>query len=37
LVQNPLRLPYKSNNPDIEIGRHAIAIDERRAFFRTNL
>jgi uncharacterized protein (DUF2235 family) len=35
--ENPLRLPYTSNNPDIEIGRHAIAIDERRAFFRTNL
>src|SRR5207248_575013 len=25
------------NNPEIAIGRHAIAIDERRAFFRTNL
>jgi uncharacterized protein (DUF2235 family) len=36
-VENPLRLPYTSNNPDIQIGRHAIAIDERRAFFRTNL
>ena len=35
--ENPLRLPYTSNNPDIEIGRHAISIDERRAFFRTNL
>jgi len=35
--ENPLRLPYTSNNPDIEIGRQAIAIDERRAFFRTNL
>jgi uncharacterized protein (DUF2235 family) len=36
-VENSLRLPYTANNPDIEIGRHAIAIDERRAFFRTNL
>jgi uncharacterized protein (DUF2235 family) len=36
-IENPLHLPYSSNNPDIEIGRHAIAIDERRAFFRTNL
>jgi len=36
-VENPLKLPYVANNPDIEIGRHAIAIDERRAFFRTNL
>jgi uncharacterized protein (DUF2235 family) len=35
--ENPLRLPYTSDNPDIDIGRHAIAIDERRAFFRTNL
>src|SRR5207244_8686199 len=29
--------PYSADNPDIEHGRHAIAIDERRAFFRTNL
>lgn len=35
--ENPLRLPFTADNPDIEIGRHAIAIDERRAFFRTNL
>ena len=34
---NPLSLPYTSTNPDIEIGRHAVAIDEHRAFFRTNL
>ena len=26
-----------TNNPDIEIGRHAVAIDERRAFFRNHL
>ena len=36
-IENPLKLPYIANNPDIEIGRHAIAIDERRAFFRTHL
>lgn len=36
-IQNPTKLPYTANNPDIEIGRHAVAIDERRAFFRTNL
>lgn len=36
-VDNPLHLPYESNNPDIEIGRHAVSIDERRAFFRTHL
>jgi uncharacterized protein (DUF2235 family) len=32
----PLKLPFIADNPDIQIGRHAIAIDERRAFFRTN-
>jgi uncharacterized protein (DUF2235 family) len=36
-VENPLRLPFTASNPDIAIGRHAIAIDERRAFFRQNL
>jgi uncharacterized protein (DUF2235 family) len=36
-VENPLKLPYIANNPDIQIGRHAIAIDERRAFFRSHL
>jgi len=36
-IENQLRLPFVADNPDIEIGRHAIAIDERRAFFRTNL
>jgi uncharacterized protein (DUF2235 family) len=36
-LANPLSLPYTANNPDIQIGRHAIAIDEHRAFFRTNL
>ena len=35
--ENPLQLPFTGDNPEIEIGRHAIAIDERRAFFRTNL
>ena len=34
---NPLSLPFTATNPDIAIGRHAVAIDERRAFFRTNL
>jgi uncharacterized protein (DUF2235 family) len=34
---NPLSLPYTASNPDIAIGRHAVAIDERRAFFRSNL
>ena len=36
-VENPLKLPYVTANADIEIGRHAIAIDEHRAFFRNHL
>lgn len=36
-IQNPLRLPYTANSPEVTIGRHAMAIDERRAFFRQNL
>jgi uncharacterized protein (DUF2235 family) len=36
-VENPLKLPYVANNPDIRVGRHAVAIDERRAFFRNHL
>jgi uncharacterized protein (DUF2235 family) len=33
----PTHLPYTASNPDVEIARHAIAIDERRAFFPANL
>ena len=36
-VENPLRLPFTASNAAIHIGRHAVSIDERRAFFRTNL
>jgi uncharacterized protein (DUF2235 family) len=36
-IDNPLKLPYVANNPDIEIGRHAVSIDEHRAFFRNHL
>ncbi len=36
-VENPLKVPYESSNPDIEIGRHAVSIDEHRAFFRNHL
>ncbi len=36
-VENPLKLPFTVRNPDIKYARHAVAIDERRAFFRTNL
>ncbi len=34
---NPLTIPYSADDPDIAVGRQAIAIDERRAFFRPNL
>jgi uncharacterized protein (DUF2235 family) len=36
-IDNPLHLPFTSDNPSIVHGRHAVAIDERRAFFRSNL
>ena len=36
-IENPLHLPFTASNPEIGHGRHAVAIDERRAFFRTNL
>jgi len=36
-IENPLKLPYVANNPAIQIGRHAVSIDEARAFFRTHL
>ena len=36
-LENPLKLPYVTNNPDIQIGRHAVSIDERRAFLRNHL
>lgn len=34
---HPTRLPYTANNPDVAIARHAVAIDEHRAFFPPNL
>ncbi len=36
-LHNPVKLPFAAWNPDIAVGRHAVAIDERRAFYRTNL
>ncbi len=36
-VYTPLKLPYTAFNPDIVTGRHAVSIDERRAFYRQNL
>ena len=32
-IENPLKVPFETSNPDIEIGRHAVSIDEHRAFF----
>jgi uncharacterized protein (DUF2235 family) len=38
-LYNAVRFPFTkaTNNPDLNIVRHAVAIDERRAFFRQNL
>lgn len=36
-IYDPVKLPYTANNPSVLAGRHAISIDERRAFFRQNL
>jgi uncharacterized protein (DUF2235 family) len=35
-ISNPLTIPF-TTNPHIRKGRHAVSIDERRAFFRENL
>jgi uncharacterized protein (DUF2235 family) len=35
-IANPLALPYTHQLPNVSTVRHAIAIDEKRAFFRTN-
>src|SRR5260370_12144246 len=34
---DPVNLPFTAYNPSVRIIRHAVAIDERRAFFRQNL
>jgi uncharacterized protein (DUF2235 family) len=38
-IYNAVHFPFTraTNNPDLQIGRHALSIDERRAFFRQNL
>jgi hypothetical protein len=36
-VWDPTHFPYTAYNPCVEIVRHAVAIDERRWFFRQNL
>jgi uncharacterized protein (DUF2235 family) len=34
---DPIELPFVGDNPIIDIGRHAISIDERRCYFQDNL
>jgi uncharacterized protein (DUF2235 family) len=36
-VYDAVRFPFTAKNPDFNVVRHAISIDERRAFFRQNL
>jgi uncharacterized protein (DUF2235 family) len=36
-VYNAVRFPFTAKNPGLNIVRHAVSIDERRAFFRQNL
>jgi uncharacterized protein (DUF2235 family) len=36
-VYNAVHFPFTAKNPDFNIVRHAVSIDERRAFFRQNL
>lgn len=36
-IYNAVHFPYTTKNPDLNIVRHAISIDERRAFFRQDL
>jgi uncharacterized protein (DUF2235 family) len=36
-IYNPFKLPYTRWNPSVQTVRHAVSIDERRKFFRSNL
>ena len=36
-IYDPLHLPFTARNPDVQICRHAVSIDERRCQFRDNL
>lgn len=36
-IYDPIRLLDMAQNPIIQVGRHAVSIDERRAFYRDNL
>lgn len=36
-LSKPEHFPFTATNPSVDIIRHAVALDERRAFFRQNL
>jgi uncharacterized protein (DUF2235 family) len=36
-IYSPMRLLDMAQNPIVQVGRHAVSIDERRAFYRDNL
>jgi len=36
-IYEPVRLLSMAQNPIVQVGRHAVSIDERRAFYRDNL
>ncbi|HEU0048256.1 MAG TPA: DUF2235 domain-containing protein, partial [Nitrososphaera sp.] len=36
-IYNVVQFPFTAKNPAIDIARHAVSIDERRAFYRQNL
>jgi len=36
-VWDPATFPFTARNPSVGVVRHAVAVDERRAFFRQNL
>ena len=36
-IYTPIRLLDGAQNPIVQVGRHAVSIDERRAFYRDNL
>jgi uncharacterized protein (DUF2235 family) len=36
-IYDPVKLPFTKTNSDIQIGRHAISIDERRCMYRQNM
>jgi len=36
-IYNAVQFPFTARNPSVNIARHAVSIDERRAFYRQNL